>query len=133
MVLVDSNVPMYLIGAEHPHKHDARRLLEQAVADQRRLVTDTEVLHEVLHRYRAIERPEAIQPAFDVLLAVVSEVLPVEAADVQAAKDLLMARWHLSARDALHVAVMQRHGIDEIVSFDKGFDAVPGISRYGGG
>ena len=40
MILLDSNVPMYLVGAEHPHKVDARRLLERAVAEQRRIVTD---------------------------------------------------------------------------------------------
>jgi len=43
VILVDSNVPMYLVGAAHPHKVDARRLLERAVAEGRRLLTDTEV------------------------------------------------------------------------------------------
>ena len=47
MILVDSNIPMYLVGAEHPHKVDARRLLERAVAEKRRLVTDAEVLQEI--------------------------------------------------------------------------------------
>ena len=32
MIFVDSNVPMYLIGAPHPHKQDAQRLLETAIA-----------------------------------------------------------------------------------------------------
>jgi predicted nucleic acid-binding protein len=35
----------------------------------------------------------------------------------------------LSARDALHVAVMARHDITELMSFDRGFDAYPGIER----
>jgi predicted nucleic acid-binding protein len=35
----------------------------------------------------------------------------------------------LSARDAVHVAVMQRHGIERIMTFDRGFDAHPGIAR----
>jgi predicted nucleic acid-binding protein len=29
MILVDSNVPMYLVGAHHPHKVDAQRVLER--------------------------------------------------------------------------------------------------------
>ena len=45
MILVDSNIPMYLIGAPHPHKADAQRLLERLVSDRQRLVTDAEVLH----------------------------------------------------------------------------------------
>jgi predicted nucleic acid-binding protein len=27
--LIDSNVPMYVVGAEHPHKGDAQRLLDR--------------------------------------------------------------------------------------------------------
>jgi predicted nucleic acid-binding protein len=57
-------------------------------------------------------------------------MLPIDAPDVLAAKDVLVARWALSSRDALHVAVMQRHGIDEIVSFDGHFDLVPGVTRH---
>jgi predicted nucleic acid-binding protein len=130
VIFVDSNVPMYLVGAEHPHKHDARRLLEELTAAGRRLVTSAEVLQEILHRYRAIDRPEAIQAAYDVLLGVVDDVFAVEAADVLAAKDILLSRWVLSARDALHVAVMQRQGIAEVLSFDHHFDLTPGLVRH---
>lgn len=130
-VLVDSNVPMYLIGAPHPHKADAQRLLEDLVSEGRRLVTDAEVLQEILHRYRAIDRGEAIQPALDALLGVVDEVLAIDGADVLAARDVLLSRWSLSARDALHVAVMHRHGLRSILSFDRRFDAVPGLTRLG--
>lgn len=130
-VFIDSNIPMYLVGAAHPNKTDAQRLLESLVVTGERLVTDAEVLQEVLHRYKAIDRRDAIQPAFDVLTALVDEVLAVDRAAVERAKDVLLSRWRLSARDALHVAVMQRHRIERILSFDRGFDAVPGISRVG--
>jgi predicted nucleic acid-binding protein len=129
MILVDSNVPMYLVGAAHQHKIDAQRLLERLVVERQRLVTDAEVLQEILHRYRGIDRLDAIQPAFDALLGVVDAVLPIERRDAELARDVLLARWQLSARDALHVAVMQRHGIDQIISFDRGFDEVSGIVR----
>jgi predicted nucleic acid-binding protein len=129
VILVDSNVPMYLVGAAHPHKVDAQRLLERLVVERQRLVTDAEVLQEILHRYRAIDRRDAIQPAFDALLGVVDEVLPIERRDAELARDTLLARWELSARDAIHVAVMQRHGIERVLSFDRAFDAVAGVSR----
>ena len=67
MIFVDSNIPMYLVGAEHPNKDGARRLLEQCIARGERLVADAEVLQEILHRYVAINRRDAIQPAFDAL------------------------------------------------------------------
>jgi predicted nucleic acid-binding protein len=129
MILLDSNVPMYLIGAAHPHKADAQRLLEKLVSARERLVSDAEVFQEILHRYVAIDRRDAIQPAFDVLTKVVDEVLPVDAAAVERAKDIVMGSRRLSARDALHIAVMEEHGIERIFSFDAGFDGFPGITR----
>jgi predicted nucleic acid-binding protein len=129
VIFVDSNVPMYLVGAVHPHKADAQRLLEAAVAAGERLVTSAEVLQEILHRYVAIDRRDAIQPAFDALLGVVDEVLPVTRGDVERAKDIVLGTRRLSARDALHVAVMTRERIDQVMSFDAGFDVAPGITR----
>lgn len=120
---------MYLIGASHPHKLDSQRLLEAAVSARQRLLTDAEVLQEICHRYAAIGRREWIQPAFDAILGVVDEVLPIERQDAEAAKDVLLRYSSLSARDAVHAAVMNRHGIERIMTFDRGFDSLPGIER----
>ena len=129
MILVDSNIPMYLVGAAHPHKSDAQRLLEKLVSDRQRLVTDAEVLQEILHRYVAIDRRDAIQPAFDALLGIVDQVLPVDRAVVERAKQIVLGHRRLSARDAVHLAVMEHHGIERILTFDSGFDGFPGITR----
>ena len=129
MILVDSNIPMYLVGKEHPHKVDARRLLERAIAEKRRLVTDAEVLQEILHRYVAIDRRDAIQPCFEVLLEVVDDVLAVDLEIVERTRDIVIGHPDLTARDAVHVAVMREHGIEHILSFDRHFDGLPGITR----
>ncbi len=129
MIFVDSNIPMYLVGASHPHKLDAQRLLESALSTGERLVTDAEVLQEICHRYVAINRREAIQPAFDAILQVVDDVLPIGRVDVEDAKDTLLRYPALSARDALHVAIMARHNVTQLMSFDRGFDSYPGIKR----
>jgi predicted nucleic acid-binding protein len=44
MILIDSDVPMYLISSPHPHKADAQRLLEKLITERERLVTDAEVV-----------------------------------------------------------------------------------------
>jgi len=129
VILIDSNVPMYLVGADQPHKSDARRVLERLVSERQRLVTDAEVFQEILHRYVAIARRDAIQPAFDVLLAIVDTVLPIDEIDVLLAKDIVATRATLSARDAIHLAVMERHDIRRIFSFDRGFDSLSSIER----
>lgn len=129
MILIDSNIPMYLIGSPHAHKSDARRLLEKAVSERERLVTDAEVLQEILHRYVAIGRRDAIQAAFDALLGIVDQVLAVERTIVERAKQIVLGYQKLSARDAVHLAVMEQHGIGRIMTFDTGFDGFPGITR----
>ncbi len=129
MIFVDSNVPMYLVGAPHPHKADAQRLLERLIAERRRLVTDAEVLQEILHRYVALRRRDAIQPAFDALLGVVDQVFPVDRPAALRAKAIVLGTDRLSARDAVHLAVIEQHGIKQILSFDAGFDGLPGLER----
>lgn len=129
MVFVDSNIPMYVVGVDHPNKHLARRLLERLAIDRVRLVTSAETFQEILHRYVAIARRDAIQPAFDLLRLVVDAVLPIDEQDVMDAKDLVATHRSLSARDALHVAVMRRHGLETILTFDRAFDRVAGVQR----
>jgi len=129
MIFIDSNIPMYLIGSPHPHKSDARRLLERYVAEKTALVTDAEVLQEILHRYAAINRRQDIRPAFDALLSIVEEVYSIERTDVEKAHHLMLGKLKVSARDALHKAVMERNGIKLIMSFDADFDNLPGLTR----
>jgi predicted nucleic acid-binding protein len=129
MIFIDSNIPMYLVGAPHPHKADARRLLEQCVTERQRLITDAEVLQEILHRYAAIGRRDGIQAAFDALLGIVDEVLPINKSAVERAKEIVLGHNRLSARDAIHLAVMEQRGVRRIMSFDAGFDGFPGIER----
>ena len=131
MIFVDSNVPMYLVGAAHRHKNDARRRLEEVVTAGERLVTSAEVLQEILHRYVAIDRRDAIQPAFEALLGVVDEVFDIRRTDVDRARELVLGRRGCSARDALHAAVMERERVTRIFSFDTGFDEIPGLTRLG--
>lgn len=129
MIFLDSNIPMYLVGSSDSHRDEARRLVEVCVNEEERLVTDAEVFQEILHRYVATGRLGAIQPAFDALRRVVDEVFPVEEKDVDRAKTIVLGTNRLSARDALHLAIMETHGVTKIMSFDTGFDGYPGVSR----
>lgn len=119
---------MYLLGSAHPHKRRAKELLDDLFDADERLVTDVEVLQEILHRYTAIGRREAIQPAFTALLGIVDEVFPVDIDDLDTAKSIVLSTDQ-SARDALHLAVMRRHGVGRILTFDGDFDDVAGITR----
>jgi hypothetical protein len=122
---------MYLVGDDPPRKADSERLLERCVRDRESLVTDAEVFQEILHRYVAIRWPQAIQPAFDALISMTDDVFPIDRPSVERAKTIVLGYAQLSARDAIHLAVMQRQGVSRILSFDRGFDVFPGIERIG--
>jgi predicted nucleic acid-binding protein len=129
MIFIDSNIPMYLVGASHPHKVDAQRLIERLLSEDEKLVTDAEVFQEILHRYVAIDRKDAISPAFGILLELSDEVLPIDGDTVLRAKEIVLRGAGVSARDAIHLAVMARENIDRILTFDRGFDRHPGVRR----
>ena len=129
MIFIDSNIPMYLVGAPHPRKAEAQVLLERLIAAGQRLVTDAEVLQEILHRYTAIDRRDAIAPALRLTLDIVDEVYAIEKADVLRAAEIAGHPALLSARDAVHIAVMERQAIPSILTFDADFDRWPGLQR----
>ncbi len=120
---------MYLVGKDHPHKQRASELLERFVEARERLVTDAEVFQEILHRYTAIRRRDAIEPTWRVLADLADEVFAIDLDRVEAARILLIQNEQLSARDAIHVAVMAAQGIERILSFDTGFDRVESVRR----
>ena len=80
MIFIDSGIPMYLVGAPHPNKDAALRVLNALLEAGERLVSDVEVLEEILHRYTSIDRRDAIQPAFDALLGIVDELYAIDLA-----------------------------------------------------
>jgi len=120
---------MYLTGADHPNKTSARVLIEKLIADKEKLVTDVEVFQEILHRFVAIGRRDAIQPTWDALAGIVDDVFPVDHTLVGKAKELVLAYAKLSARDAIHAAVMKHHHVGRILTFDVDFDQLPGVQR----
>ena len=129
MIFVDSNIPMYLVGGAHPHRAESQILLERLAGAGRPLVTDAEVLQEILHRYIAVDRRDTIEKAFKALLDIVDDVFPVEKADALRAAEIAQHRGLFCARDAIHIAIMEHYDVHSILSFDTDFDRWPGLER----
>jgi predicted nucleic acid-binding protein len=129
MVFVDSNIPMYVAGREHPLRGPALRLLERVRAGDLEICTSTEVLQEILYRYVALDRHDLAGAVYDLFVQLCPVVLPVALADTDRARQLIAAHHRLTVRDAIHAAVMLNHDIQDIATFDEGFDAIPGVRR----
>ncbi|OFW28559.1 MAG: hypothetical protein A3H97_05425 [Acidobacteria bacterium RIFCSPLOWO2_02_FULL_65_29] len=129
MVFVDSNVPMYVAGREHPLRDSARRFLERARAGDVDICTSTEVLQEILYRYAALKRRDLAAAVYDLFVQLCPTVFPVTLADTDRAKALVSEVAGVSVRDAMHAAVMLNHDVREIATFDEAFDRLEGITR----
>jgi predicted nucleic acid-binding protein len=128
-IFVDSNVPMYVAGRDHPHREPARRFLARVRAGEIEGCTSTEVLQEILYRYVGLKRPDLAHEVYELFVQLCPVVLPVTLADTDRARDLLRAVPGLSVRDAVHAGVALNHDVSRIASFDRGFDAIAGIER----
>ncbi len=128
-VFIDSNIPMYVAGAEHPNREPAVRLLERVQNGKVEACTSTEVLQEILYRYSSLGRLDLARKVYDMFVEICPVVLDVTLADTDCARDLLCGTPGISARGAVHAAVALNHSVDAIATFDEGFDRVPGLRR----
>jgi len=128
-VFVDSNIPMYVAGGPHEHREPARRFLERVRKGDVDACTSTEVLQEILYRYSSLGRLDLAREVYDLFVEICPVVLDVTLADTDRARDLLCEASGISARDAVHAAVMLNHEVERIATSDAGFDRVPGIRR----
>jgi len=129
-VFIDTNIPMYAAGKDHPFKKKCLGILESIARDDLNAYTDTEVLQEILYRYFYINQRETGFDIFDLFATIMDGViLPVLHSDIMLAR-LLAEKEEtvkLSPRDLIHLAVMLNNGIRHIVTTDRGFVSIPGI------
>jgi predicted nucleic acid-binding protein len=121
---------MYVAGREHANRQPAFRFLERVRRSQIDACTSTEVLQEILYRYSSLGRLDLAREVYDLFVEICPVVLNITLAETDLARDLVCGTSGISARDAVHAAVMLNHDLEWIATFDGGFDRVPGIKRY---
>ncbi len=126
---LDANVLMYAAGSAHPLREPCRDALARAVDQEVSLVTDAEVLQEILHRYFSIGRPESARTIHRSAIDLCDEVLPIEERHTTRALELLLEHSALTPRDAIHVATMEYRGLELLLSTDRDFDGVTQLER----
>ena len=127
---IDANILIYASGREHPQKEPCARVLMMAAERPLSFVTNAEVVQELVHRYIAQGRwglgREAVHSFAQVMHG---RIEPVYAEDVLLAARLADSHPGISARGLVHAAVMQRLGVDRIISVDTDFDRLPNVTR----
>ncbi len=133
MIFIDANIFMYAGGKASPQLKPCQKFLEHVIsassAKKEKYSTNTEVLQEILHRYLSLEFRDLAFKMVDSILGLGMVVLPVTEQDIRHAKVILSHEASLSVRDAIHAAVMQTNGIQDIATYDRDFDRLPWIHR----
>ena len=129
-VFIDTNVPMYAAGTEHPLRAPAQRIILSLVDRQLDGATDTETFQEILYRYFAIgDRQKGVE-LFDTFHRImVGRILAVADPDLLRARSLADRYPALSPRDLIHLGVMLGSQIEQIITADRGFDRVREVRR----
>jgi predicted nucleic acid-binding protein len=128
--LIDANVFIYAAGDDHPNKAPCLRVLDNVHSGELEANTDIEVLQEILHYYQRRGDAAFGAEVVDHALAVVPEPLAITVTVLLTAGEMLRAHSSLEARDAVHAAVVLGEGLEGIISADRGFDAIAGITRF---
>ena len=128
-LFVDANVPMYAAGREHRFKAPSAELMLAIARRQVDAVSDVEVLQEILHRYRAVGRQPEGFVVFQTFATAVRIFHSITLDDLWECRAILRRHRGLQPRDAIHAAVMRRHAIRSVVSYDRHFDELPDIER----
>lgn len=129
MILLDANILMYAAGSAHPHKQPCLDLLGRIARSELHAACDAEVLQEILHRYRALDRWTEGRRLYDHARALLPVILPIDESILDEAARLLDAHPRLMARDALHAAVFLRSGASAFCSYDRDFDVISAVRR----
>jgi uncharacterized protein len=125
LIVVDTTVLVYAVGAEHPLKEPCRNLISSRLDA---LTTTAGVIQEFVHvRSRRRPRSEAVGLAL-AYLNLFTPLLDVSEPAVRDAMDLLEEHQNLGAFDALLAATARMASCEALVTADRAFAAVADLT-----
>lgn len=126
---LDANLIMYSLGGPHPLQNPSKRILNKIKKGVFQVVTNTEVLQEILYRYFSIRKPGLGELAYFAIINLCEKIIPVTVKDTDRALTLLKEYPSITSRDAIHAATMLNNGVKDILSTDPHFDLIHGLRR----
>ena len=126
---IDANVIMYALGGPHPLRIPCKSVLEKIKNGGIQVVSNTEVLQEILYRYFSIKKHTLAELAYSSVVDLCQNILPLTIQDTDGALELLKQVPQITSRDAIHASNMLNNGIKDILSTDPHFDLIAGIQR----
>ncbi|MTI96023.1 MAG: type II toxin-antitoxin system VapC family toxin [Firmicutes bacterium] len=128
IAFIDTNIPMYAAGKEHPCKTGCLEIMKAIACGEIQAYTNTEVFQEILYRYYSINERKLGVQLFDSFYTIMQGyILSVQPPDILLARELTVEYPTLSSRDLIHLAVMLNNGITHVFTTDQGFQNINGL------
>jgi predicted nucleic acid-binding protein len=129
VIVIDTTVLAYAIGTEHPLKAPCRALLEAVTEGRVEATTTVEVIQEFVHvRARRRDRGDAAERGRE-LARLFRPLLSLGDAELALGLQLFEQHGALGAFDAVLAAATKLSGADALVSADRAFATVSGITH----
>lgn len=127
-VLLDSAVVATALGDESALRESCRRIIAAVSADSIRGYASIEMIQELVHHRlrRTGDRDVAAADGRDA--AAMCTLLSFDREVLDLSLDLI-ERTAIRGRDAVHAATALAFGIGTVVSPDRAFDGIPGLTR----
>jgi predicted nucleic acid-binding protein len=128
-VLLDSAVAIYALGDDDRFQQPCRKIMDRVARNELRAYASVEMIQELVHHRlrRTGDRSLAAADGRDTTAALTLLNFDREVLDLSL--NLIERVPTIRGRDAVHAATALAYGIEKVVSPDRAFDGIPGLTR----
>lgn len=127
---IDTNIFLRYLTKDDPSKYDkCREIFKNATEGKIALATSGMVIAELiwtLLSYYKVAKADIVEK---VSIIISTDSLYIHDKDIIADALVLYSRKNIDYIDAYNAVFMRYHGVDEIYSYDRDFDAIEGVKR----
>jgi len=128
--LLDTNILVYAAGRPDINREPCRRILADVASRPDEYGIDVETLQELLDVYtRRGQRAFAARMVRQTISSF-EDPFPVTRREIEEAAEVVEGYRRVTPRDAIHAAVVITYELEGIVSADKSFDQIAGVTRF---
>jgi len=125
---IDSNVFFYAKILDKEYGGSCAKILRRIERGEIKAATSTLVVVELANALRKYGLSKEVKTVVDAVFSLDVQIFEVDPLDVRVAAQIF-DEFKISPYDCVHVAVMKRAGIEEIISADSDFDKINWIRR----
>ncbi|MDH7477694.1 MAG: type II toxin-antitoxin system VapC family toxin [Candidatus Bathyarchaeota archaeon] len=127
-VYIDSNIFFYAKILDRQYGRACAEILSKIEKGELKAATSTLVIVELANALSKYGLADEVKDVVDAIFSLNINILDVDSLDVRTAARVY-DEFRISPYDCVHVAIMRKAGINEIISADKDFDKINWIKR----